>query len=420
MSTPRPSLILLGASVRAAAQSACRAGYAPYGVDLFADEDLRRLAATQVCTDYPNGLVPLLEAAPQAPWLYTGALENHPGLIERLAGARPLWGNHGDVLRQVRSPAALFTALTQAGFATPRWTLRANDLPADGAWLCKKLLSGGGNGVAQWDSGARHQPATGCFWQEYVPGPSFAAIYVASAGQARLLGATWQLIGCEWAGCDQAGAFRYCGSLGPMVLPPTLQDELTRLGAALAERFSLAGLFGVDAILAPADRRNWKFDARQVAPDFTCDSASTVWPLEVNPRYTASVEILERGLNFSAIACHATACQTGRLPQRPAETIAGAHAPVYGKAIVYARDECVVPPVFTSRLLADNADQAAGKPPESNWPRWADIPAAGTKIERGWPIATAFACADTPVETLAELRRAARLIESLLAPRAGL
>src|SRR5206468_8888687 len=74
------SVLILGASARAAAFSARRAGLAPWCADLFADADLRRLCPVRRIdvADYPAGLVTALADAPPGPVLYTGALENYP------------------------------------------------------------------------------------------------------------------------------------------------------------------------------------------------------------------------------------------------------------------------------------------------------------------------------------------------------
>ena len=97
------SITIVGASARAAAQSALRAGLRPFAGDLFADADLAGACPTVQVPQYPDGLEGLLASAPAGGWMYTGALENHPDLVDRLAEMRPLWGNRGDVLRRVRA-----------------------------------------------------------------------------------------------------------------------------------------------------------------------------------------------------------------------------------------------------------------------------------------------------------------------------
>src|SRR5438105_1796271 len=104
MEQPAQSLIIVGASARAAAHSALRAGFAPLACDLFADVDLERACPAVCVKDYPRGLVPAAARYPAAPWLYTGGLENHPDLVDEIASQRPLLGVAGDGLRAVRDP----------------------------------------------------------------------------------------------------------------------------------------------------------------------------------------------------------------------------------------------------------------------------------------------------------------------------
>src|SRR5687767_3221982 len=104
-------LLFFGASARAAAFSALRAGLRPWCADLFADADLRRRCpATRLAGRYPAAFAQLLRDAPPGPWMYTGGLENHPRLVGRMARLRPLWGNGEESLRRARDPAALVAA----------------------------------------------------------------------------------------------------------------------------------------------------------------------------------------------------------------------------------------------------------------------------------------------------------------------
>src|SRR5687768_3758422 len=106
MQPPAPSpqpLAIVGASARSAAASAVRAGFRPLAADLFADADLRAVATTTRISPYPEGLLDWLRSVEPAAWMYTGALENHPELIDQMAWVAPLWGNTGDVLARIRS-----------------------------------------------------------------------------------------------------------------------------------------------------------------------------------------------------------------------------------------------------------------------------------------------------------------------------
>lgn len=358
-------LLLIGASVRAAAYSALRGGFAPWCVDLFADRDLQAIAPTRRVRRYPAGLVSALADAPVAPLVYTGALENYPRLIDALAQTRPLWGNGGDVLRAVRDPVRLAEALRRNGLLAPDVTCSAATIPRDGTWLYKPLRSGGGWRISVWDDAANSQFSRlagasggrirgGCYFQRRVEGISCAALYVAAGGDARLLGVTRQLTGAGWTG---AGSFSYAGSIGPLALTPSQQSTFCQIGACLAAEFQLVGLFGVDAIV----------------------NDTGIWPLEVNPRYPASAEVLERASGFSAIGLHVEACTEGRLSSR----VTTARRCIAGKAILFSTAEQRVP----GTLLRWAGEQNRG----SDWPSVADVPQLHGHIARGAPVLSVFA-----------------------------
>lgn len=54
---------------------------------LFADADPTEIAGAAAIDDYPHDCVPWIRSLspPPSGWLYTGALENHPGLTHELA-----------------------------------------------------------------------------------------------------------------------------------------------------------------------------------------------------------------------------------------------------------------------------------------------------------------------------------------------
>ena len=83
-------LLLIGASVRAAAFSALRAQLTPTGADLFADSDLEACCPIVriEASSYPGAVRELARAAPPSPWMYAGGLEHHPELIDLIAAER--------------------------------------------------------------------------------------------------------------------------------------------------------------------------------------------------------------------------------------------------------------------------------------------------------------------------------------------
>ncbi len=198
-----------------------------------------------------------------------------------------------------------------------------------------------------------------------------------AAGQAVLLGVTRQLVGASWCG---AGGFVYAGSLGPLPLSDARRGAWQRIGSCLAARFQLVGLFGVDAVV----------------------EGNRIWTVEVNPRYTASVEVLERGLQLAALRWHAAACGGEALPAAVPTAVHGC----CGKAIVYARREVAVADEFVAGALRACAGAA--------WPDVADVPRAGWTIARGRPVTTVLAAGRGAAEVTDALQQRARQVQQRL------
>lgn len=391
-------LLILGASARAAALSAARAGFAPLAIDLFADVDLAALCPVVKINDYPAEFVTAAGKLPPAPWLYTGGLENCPAMVDRLAALRPLLGNPGGVLRQVRDPFKVAAALGEARLCGPQ----VSRSPIHEVPCLRKPRSFSGGCRITLDTERRaagRQPAVpvvsdagqtlldaenrsprtyrGWYFQEFIEGDSTSAIYFGGGEQAVLLGVTRQLVGEPWTG---AGRFQYCGSLGPLDLSSERRASYERIGRCLAARFSLRGIFGVDAI----------------------ENQAGIWPVEVNPRYTASVEVLERGMSIHAIALHVTACRTGNLPtnvSKPSDFCCG-------KAVLFATHDITIGDDFPTYISRVN--------PGLDWPCIADMPRVGTMIQRGQPVISLFSRASTSSETLSKLRALADEVRLLL------
>ena len=182
-------------------------------------------------------------------------------------------------------------------------------------------------------------PRRGEFWQEFVEGDPQAAIFCATASGCELVGVTRQLVGQSWL---HAPPFRYCGSVGPLAAGPPLASALHSLGGLLARDAGLRGLFGIDGVL-----RDGAF-----------------WPVEVNPRYPASVEVLEHANGLRSLRLHRLAFEDPAAAL--AEPLPSAGGAIVGKAVLYARAGAVFPadgPWLASldpcRSVGDMSDFAA-------------------------------------------------------------
>lgn len=372
-----PAVVILGASVRATAASAARAGWTVHAADLFCDADLATVAEScRRVSDYPAGLFAPANDFPAGPWCYTGAIENHPDLIERIAATRPLAGNAAAVVRRVRDPAMLGTALADAGLRFPATFLTAEDVPTDGSFIMKPRSSAGGHGIVRWTRGLAEHLGPGRathLWQRWVDGIPMAAAYCLGKGTASLLGASRQLLGAAWC---HAAPFAYCGSVAvPLAdVGDRVRDELHRLGRLLGEAFGLVGAVGVDFILG-ADER--------------------ITVIEVNPRLTASMELVERATGASVAGAHFAAC--GYPP--PKSSSAGATPGIWSKAILFARENLTIDVPLLDRLHR----LAAPWMLDDGWPAITDIPQPGQTLARGRPVVTIFARGETTEDSSARL-----------------
>lgn len=394
-----PPLIVVGASVRAVAESARRAGWSVHAADLFADDDLRAAATMAVRVrcgpelPWPAGLEAAFAEFPDAPWLYTGALENHPDLVDRLARTRPLAGNAGDRLRAVRDHATLAHAARAAGVAYPDTCVDPAAAPTDGSFLVKPRAGAGGRGVARWRGGP--VPPGDWVWQRFVVGRPWSAAFAVDRSGTRLFATSRQLVGRPWCG---ARGFAWCGAVDvPLAtLPPPLRRGLDRLGAMLADRFGLAGLVGVDLVVDPA---------------------GAFHVIEVNPRPTASLELAERATGASVVATHVAACGLAPAPRdEPPRS-----PPVWAKAVVFADTTATC----DERLRAALAGLARGwAGADAGWPPLADLPAQGAEIAAGGPALTVFAAAGSAAAAMRALRHRtaavrAALRQAALSPPSG-
>ena len=209
----------------------------------------------------------------------------------------------------------------------------------------------------------RRRPASTEILQEFVEGVSASASFVADGRRSVVLG---------WA--EQrppVRGFRYAGNLVPLDGPAAARREIGAIADALSREYGLRGLNGFDFILR---------DDRPVV-------------VEVNPRYCASMELLERASGRSCSPCTSRRA-AGDLPgavDEPTE--------VWGKAIVYASRTVTAPD--TTEWLAQGVR---------------DVPHPGEVIHAGHPICTVLASAPTRSPCEAALRTEAARLQDACTP----
>ena len=388
-------LLIVGASARAAAWSARRAGLDVVAADLFADTDLQQLAETiQVApSEYPQALADLVRQGKANvgadAWMYTGCLENYPLLVHEMSGQLTLLGNNADVIDKARDPLCLARIFATEGISFPRIANieQITETSSNAScWLLKPFLSGGGHDVRYFEQAtwSAPSPTRKLYLQQFIEGQPHSAVFMASHESCDLIGVT--RLWCERDLYPNArqNAFRYSGSTGPVLLNQSLTCQWQQIGDAVVRHAGLRGVFGVDAIVA----------ASNVESASNSDSAGghapVIWPIEVNPRYTASVEVLERSLNISLLARHVRVW-TGQTKTDTFVSDSRSDATwIHGKRILYASRSAIFDRSLYDSLLGWQADEEMRQ--------IADQPRLGTKVGANAPICTLIAGARTAAE----------------------
>ncbi len=366
-------LLVVGGSVRAIAESAARAGFRVAAVDAYGDLDLLACADT-VALRRDGGIAYTARAAADAGRLvparavaYVSNFENYPAALARVAEGRALLGNPPAVLEQVRNPLTLARELARRGLAVPAVRASAPRRSDGREWLQKPRRSGGGRDIGPWRPGT--PLPRGAYLQERIDGMPGSIVFAADRRRVVPLGLSRQLVGEEAFG---AGGHRYCGNLlagGRAELfeaEALLAENALRLARIATEAFGLVGVNGID------------FIARGGVP----------YPLEVNPRHSASMELVERAHGTSIFALHAAACR-GALSD-PGVYLRS-QAALAGKAVVFARNEVMMGD--TREWLRDRSVR--------------DVPHPGERIAAGQPVCTVFAGGVDEASCRAALQRRA-------------
>jgi len=314
----RESVVVLGMNVLSFGRSAVNAGHDVTVVGLLHYRDLLSKSRYLSLAHDFGGIFPLNidslhkrigEAAlAQSGKLaaYSGGFENQFDIIAKLEQQFELLGNRPEALKQVRDPFRLQEIVNNAGLKMPEMLSPGTTPDPKLQWLRKAVKSGAGARIKPWKKVVPNDP--NYIVQQKIDGPPQSVSFVANGREARIFAYSEQIIGDEAFG---ASGYRYVGNL---ILPQPdkgLIEKLSRLANDLTRAFNLVGLNGIDFIL----------------------HENEPYILEVNPRFSASMEIYEDALGQSIFDWHIAGSRGEPLPDIP--TLPSTE--VHGKASVGSR-----------------------------------------------------------------------------------
>lgn len=367
------NLLMFGFCTRGFTECAAlshNAGYSVLALDYFGDMDQGRWGKSySLSRDFKvsgfnaEGLIETLckmeeNGVNYEAVVYTSGIENQPEVIRHVANRKRLLGNPAPVVEAARDFKRVHHLLQKAGVSCPRTLYHWRSPPPTGEWLCKPLDSGGGSKIIR---ASHDEPVPANYMlQEFCQGRPASVAFVANGTDARILGLSEQLCGLEQFG---AKPFLYRGNIAPLdfssesssgaAREQTLQ-KVRKMVSIITKECGLVGVNGIDFLLT--------------------DELDVLF-LEVNPRYSSSMELYRKVYGLDIFRLHVESFE-GRLPERHLlrEENPSYSGPYWGKAIVYAPWDLVTKDTrtwFTKGIR--------------------DIPYPNEEIPAGAPICTVFA-----------------------------
>lgn len=339
----RPPLLVFAQSGRFIAESAARSGYPVRVADCFADSDT--LAVADVCIQLPPlselSEAQLLQALislsrDEACLLLCGTgLERFYRALSALPAHIEVISNHPQTIALLRQPERFFTLLEKLKLPYPPTTLSG---PAPDKPLRKRLDGSGGTAIFADAQTLQH----GEFYQQQMSGDTHSVCFIADGLDFNILGWNHQI--------NQPGKF-ILEKIWQTTKPP--EDHATPLTTILGKLVKASGIRGFNSL------------------DYIVTTNSEFYILELNPRPSASVELL---LEEDWLSWHINSCRGLPLP--------------------HTAERSQYPPVrLLSYFYAEKDWEVVDEPV---WPlQCHDRPAAGSKIKKGQPICSFILASET-------------------------
>ncbi|MEA3508168.1 MAG: ATP-grasp domain-containing protein [Synergistota bacterium] len=313
--------------------------------------------------------------------VYGGGVDNRPDLVRTLARGRLLAGNDPSVLAEARNIKTLRTICMEENIPFPMTWLSGEENQAgpfqggpteSSGLLKKKALSAAGTGVSHYRGGSL---PTGEYLQEFLEGTPCSISFIAHKQGVCVMGLSEQITG--WSPLGGSG-FSWNGNITPLSAAKDgshIYQKASRYARVLSRRFGLVGFNCVDMMLEP-------------------DGALKV--LEINPRYSGSMELLGQCLGKEPFLLHIAASMGGTLPDVDVETASSDRC--CAKGVVYAKRDCVAPDTVSWFSRGRR-----------------DIPWKGDVFSPGEPVCTVYASGRTRDTCLEALGAEAEKVYSELA-----
>jgi predicted ATP-grasp superfamily ATP-dependent carboligase len=398
------NILVIGMDVVSLATSATKAGYKVYTVDYFGDQDLKRVCheslsivkqtlgvtCGQLSTNFnPEALLQLtmglLKKNTIDVTLLSTGLDDSPDVLFELNDMIPILGNCPHVIKRIRDKMKFFQELERLEIPHPETAMAENFEEArkkakDIGYpvLVKPSKGFGGVGIRKAQGPKELKQAfqhaslidEKVLIQEYISGTPASVSLISSNNETITLTLNEQLLGVNELGQEEP--FGYCGNVVPLVTTRSVMNRCKNTTERITSHFGLIGSNGID---------------------FVISKEGIPYVVEVNPRFQATLECVERVLGINMVEAHMKACLQGILPIIVKKTA-----------------------VFCTRLILF-APQRSIIPDLSVFEEVRDIPIPEVIIEKGEPVCSIVREGADRNSSLRKARIIAELICKSLQPR---
>ena len=265
----QPAVLIVAQSGRFLAQLAHRAGYSIWVADCFGDQDTLAIADRWLpladLHDHAAVAKTILDLSQHQPCLliYGSGIEAFYPALNLLPESINIIGNSAKTIKQVKNPTHFFSLLQQLAIPYPDTSFAADDAQPN-RWLSKPICGFGGRLISDQNEQTDSEPY---YYQRYINGLNGSVLFLADGHSAQACGFNQQF---RRALSDTP--FLLSGLSTPLSLSTTLQRRLEDIVNRIVAHSGLRGFNSLDFIVTTDD---------------------DVFILEINPRISASVELID-------------------------------------------------------------------------------------------------------------------------------
>ncbi|MBN1432842.1 MAG: ATP-grasp domain-containing protein [Methanomicrobiaceae archaeon] len=330
-------VLVAGFATRHVACSAKRAGYEVHAIDAFCDQDLTW--NTKSCRTFEE-----LDSLPGI--INDSCKEIRPDILVVTSGAEDISVSK-KISGSSRKKAGEFTDKKKIQNFFEENSINVPSILPDNQYpaMLKPCRGAGGwrntivNSKVEEDEFRSLWPDTPYVRQEFIEGIPCSVSCIASAGRAKAIAANLQYL----RGGAGEKAFGFAGAATPF--PSEYKDELMREAERIAALSGCTGSIGIDFIL----------------------SDKGIYAIEINPRFQATLDIIEMSTGFNIFEAHINACR-GILPE-----LSPKHKKFVARKVIFAKRDLKV---------SDDMKKF--------YPKVADIPWKEDEIEEGGAIMSVY------------------------------